>query len=81
MADDWDQLAEDFSGHDVALIAEVDCTSDEGQPVCEDFDVQVRYSKGETKGNETKRNQPINKQTEESINQSIQWLTVSSSST
>jgi hypothetical protein len=42
MADDWDRLADDFSGHDVALIAEVDCTSDEGQPVCEDFDVQVR---------------------------------------
>uniref|UniRef100_A0A6T6DKH9 Thioredoxin domain-containing protein n=1 Tax=Craspedostauros australis TaxID=1486917 RepID=A0A6T6DKH9_9STRA len=40
MADSWIQLAEDYEGHDVALIAEIDCTSDGGQVLCEDFEVQ-----------------------------------------
>lgn len=43
MAEDWDKLAEEYAGHPVALIGEVDCTSDEGHPVCEDFEVQVCY--------------------------------------
>jgi hypothetical protein len=43
MAEDWEKLAADWEGHAVALIAEVDCTSDGGQPICEDFEVQVRY--------------------------------------
>ncbi|KAL3918649.1 MAG: hypothetical protein SGILL_004137 [Bacillariaceae sp.] len=40
MAEDWEKLEEDWKDHDVALIAEVDCTSDGGQPICDDFDVQ-----------------------------------------
>jgi hypothetical protein len=41
MSDDWDKLADHFAKHKYALIAKVDCTSDEGQPICDDFDVQV----------------------------------------
>jgi hypothetical protein len=44
MSDDWDKLADDYAGHPVALIGQIDCTSDEGQPICEDFDVTVRFS-------------------------------------
>ena len=44
MAADWDKLADQYANHPVALIGEVDCTSDDGQPVCEDFDIQVRVS-------------------------------------
>jgi len=40
MAPDWERLAADFEGHKVGLVAEVDCTSEEGQGLCEDFDVQ-----------------------------------------
>mmetsp|Transcript_108574 Transcript_108574/g.162419 ORF Transcript_108574/g.162419 Transcript_108574/m.162419 type:complete len:269 (+) Transcript_108574:3-809(+) len=40
MADDWEKLASDWAGHPYGLIAEVDCTTDGGQPICEDFDVQ-----------------------------------------
>jgi thiol-disulfide isomerase/thioredoxin len=43
MAADWEQLANDWEGHEVGLIAEVDCTSDGGQPLCEEFEVQVRF--------------------------------------
>ncbi len=41
MSDDWDTLADEYEGHPVALIAKVDCTSDDGQPICQDFDIQV----------------------------------------
>lgn len=41
MAEDWEKLEDDWKDHDIALIAEVDCTSDGGQPICDDFDVQV----------------------------------------
>ena len=40
MADDWEQLGKEWNDHEVGLIAQVDCTSDDGQPICEDFDVQ-----------------------------------------
>ena len=42
MAEDWQKLEEDWKEHDVALIAEVDCTSDAGQPLCDEFQVEVR---------------------------------------
>jgi len=42
MKEDWDHLAETFANDPIALIAEVDCTADEGQPICTDFDIQVR---------------------------------------
>eukprot|EP00536_Pseudo-nitzschia_multiseries_P005348 jgi/Psemu1/238419/estExt_Genewise1.C_1000020 len=39
MAADWDKLEASFEGHDVALIGEVDCTSPEGDEICEQFNV------------------------------------------
>jgi len=41
MAADWDKLADEYADHPVALVGTVDCTSDEGQPLCEDFDIQA----------------------------------------
>lgn len=41
MAEDFEKLAADWENHPVGLIAEIDCTSDLGQPICEDFEVQV----------------------------------------
>eukprot|EP00592_Proboscia_alata_P010950 CAMPEP_0194353394 /NCGR_PEP_ID=MMETSP0174-20130528/1708_1 /TAXON_ID=216777 /ORGANISM="Proboscia alata, Strain PI-D3" /LENGTH=222 /DNA_ID=CAMNT_0039121911 /DNA_START=88 /DNA_END=756 /DNA_ORIENTATION=+ len=35
MAPDWEKLADEFEGSTTALIAEVDCTEDENQPLCE----------------------------------------------
>ena len=42
MAADWERLADEWKDHPVGLVAEVDCTSDDGKPLCEDFEVQVR---------------------------------------
>jgi Asp-tRNA(Asn)/Glu-tRNA(Gln) amidotransferase C subunit len=39
MAEDWKMLAAEWEGHKVGMIAEVDCTTDEGLPLCEDFEV------------------------------------------
>jgi len=36
MKPDWDKLAEAYSGSSSVLIADVDCTSDGGKPVCND---------------------------------------------
>lgn len=49
MAEDFEKLAADWEDHPVVLVGEVDCTSDDGKPLCEEFDVQVckRRSKGE----------------------------------
>lgn len=38
MAPAWEQLAKDWNGHDVGLVAEVDCTVAPG--LCQDFEVQ-----------------------------------------
>jgi hypothetical protein len=35
MKPDWDKLMEEFKGSDTQLVAEVDCTSDGGKPLCE----------------------------------------------
>jgi hypothetical protein len=40
MAEDWEKLAEDWKGHEVALVAEVDCTDSASESICEDFEVQ-----------------------------------------
>lgn len=42
MAEDWEKLASEWEGHAVGLIAEVDCTDEEGggQALCEDYGVQ-----------------------------------------
>jgi protein disulfide-isomerase-like protein len=34
MAPDWEKLSSEFEGHEVGLIAEVDCTT-EGKPLCD----------------------------------------------
>lgn len=40
MAPDWVRLAEDWNGHDIGLVAEVDCTDAESEQLCEDFHVE-----------------------------------------
>ena len=42
MAGDWAKLEADFEGHPVALVGSVDCTADESEGICADFQVQVR---------------------------------------
>ena len=42
MADDWAKLEKDFEGHDVALVASVDCTDEANEQVCTDFNIEVR---------------------------------------
>jgi thiol-disulfide isomerase/thioredoxin len=37
MADDWTKLEEDWKDHEVALIGDVDCTSEGGKPICEEY--------------------------------------------
>mmetsp|Transcript_8105 Transcript_8105/g.12063 ORF Transcript_8105/g.12063 Transcript_8105/m.12063 type:complete len:220 (-) Transcript_8105:184-843(-) len=34
MASDWEKLAEDWAGHDIGLVAEVDCTDEESEELC-----------------------------------------------
>jgi len=34
MAPDWEKLSDEWSGHDIGLVAEVDCTA-EGKPLCD----------------------------------------------
>lgn len=40
MAPDWEKLATEWESHAVGLIAEVDCTTDDGQPLCEEHNVE-----------------------------------------
>jgi len=35
MKPDWDKLMDEFKGSDTQLVADVDCTSDGGKPLCE----------------------------------------------
>jgi hypothetical protein len=42
MAADWRKLENDWKDHDIALVAEVDCTAHHNQEFCEDYEVQVR---------------------------------------
>lgn len=39
MAPDWQKLAEEWDGHKVGLVAEVDCTTD-GKPLCDEQGVR-----------------------------------------
>jgi len=39
MKPDWDKLGDDYAGSNSVVIADVDCTSDEGKPVCQDYEV------------------------------------------
>jgi len=40
MKPDWDKLMEDFKDSPTALVADVDCTTDDGKPLCEKHGVQ-----------------------------------------
>ena len=40
MAADWEKLAADYANNDSALIAEVDCTSEETEIVCDENNVE-----------------------------------------
>jgi len=40
MAPAWEKLADDWAGHAVAMIAEVDCTDPSGQSLCEEHGVE-----------------------------------------
>lgn len=36
----WEQLAKDWEGHEIGLVAEIDCTDPASQSVCEEYEVQ-----------------------------------------
>jgi hypothetical protein len=40
MAADWEKLAGEWADHKVGLVAEVDCTTDDGQKLCEENGVE-----------------------------------------
>jgi len=40
MASDWEKLEKDFEGHEVALVASVDCTDTKTDKICTDFNVE-----------------------------------------
>jgi len=52
MKPDWDKLGETFKGSSSVQIGDVDCTTDEGKPVCEANSVQgyptIKYYNAET---------------------------------
>jgi protein disulfide-isomerase A6 len=40
MASDWEKLAADWAKHPVGLVAEIDCTDESAEPLCERFGVE-----------------------------------------
>jgi hypothetical protein len=40
MAGDWEKLAEEWKGHGIALVGEVDCTEPSSESLCERFNVE-----------------------------------------
>ena len=40
MEDDWNRLATDFQNHEHTIIGQVDCTSDAGKIICEEYEIQ-----------------------------------------
>lgn len=40
MAPDWERLSNEWNGHEVGLVAEVDCTDPEAESLCEQFNVE-----------------------------------------
>lgn len=41
MEDDWNRLGDDFLNHPHTIVGEVDCTSDTGKLLCEEYSVQI----------------------------------------
>lgn len=39
IAPDWEQLAAEWEGHPIGLVAEIDCTDPDSKVICEDFEV------------------------------------------
>jgi hypothetical protein len=52
MKPDWDKLSTEYAGHPSVLIGDVDCTTDGGKPVCEEYEVRgyptIKYFTAET---------------------------------
>lgn len=52
MKPDWDKLSAEYAEHPSVLIADVDCTTDGGKPVCEEYEVKgyptIKYFTDET---------------------------------
>jgi thiol-disulfide isomerase/thioredoxin len=40
MAPAWEKLADEWAGHAIGMIAEVDCTEPSGQSLCEEYGVE-----------------------------------------
>jgi hypothetical protein len=40
MAKDWKNLGDSFADHNYTVIAEVDCTSDDSETICDDFEIR-----------------------------------------
>jgi len=40
MAPDWEKLANDWNGHPIGLVAEIDCTDPESESLCETLNVE-----------------------------------------
>ena len=40
MAEDWEKLADDWANSEFAIVAEVDCTMEESQDICQEVGVQ-----------------------------------------
>jgi len=40
MAEDWSKLEKDFEGHEVAFVGSVDCTDDDNDIICAEFNVE-----------------------------------------
>lgn len=40
MAEDWSRLEADFEGHEIALVGSVDCTNDDNDSICVEFNVE-----------------------------------------
>jgi thioredoxin-like negative regulator of GroEL len=40
LAPDWEKLAAEWEGHDTGLVAEVDCTEEDAEIICQDFGIE-----------------------------------------
>jgi hypothetical protein len=42
VSEQWDELAEEWEGHEVGVIAQADCADENALPICNHFQVEVR---------------------------------------